>query len=63
MMNVDFADLGNAVLVSSEAVAAGLTTLGYIKVVLIVGTVGLMLKGILSAVDNYIYKKSVTVKA
>jgi hypothetical protein len=57
-MAVDFSDVGNLILVSAGFVATFVTSLGYTKEALVVGAVGLMVKGICSAIDNYIFKKA-----
>ena len=55
---VDFSDVGNVILVSSGAVATFATTLGFVKEAAVIVAAGLMLKGVCSAVDNYIFKKN-----
>jgi len=50
---IDFSDLGNLGLAISATVTVFTTTLGFTKVGVIVGALGLLWKGVCSAIDNY----------
>lgn len=53
----DFSDYGNLILTSSGLISAFVIGLGYVKEGAVIAAVGVMVKGIFSAIDNYIFKK------
>lgn len=56
-MNIDYADVGNLVLGTTGAIAVYVAATGHPTEAVLIGSVGVVAKAFLSAVDNWKFKK------